>query len=50
MRTEENTKQQLEEICKWRHKWLTIHMQDRKANKFSINQPSLMLTSRFCER
>lgn len=47
-RTEENTKQQLDEIFKWCHKWLTIHIQSRKANKFIINQLSLTLTSRFC--
>lgn len=47
MRTEEDTKQQLDENFKWCHKWLTIHIQSRKANKVNINQLSLTLTSRF---
>lgn len=47
MRTEEETKQQLDENFKWYHKWLTIHIQSRKANKVNINQLSLTLTSRF---
>ena len=51
MRTEEDTKRQLDENFKWCHKWLTIHIQSRKANKVSINQLSLTLASRFydCE-
>lgn len=48
MRTEENTKRQLDEILKWYHKWPTTHIQSRKANKLNINQLILTLTSRYC--
>lgn len=48
MRTEENTKRHLDEILKWYHKWPTIHIQSRKANKLNINQLILTLTSRHC--